>query len=502
MHAQPLPIRLTGINVEITNQPKAPAWTFAGWAENAIEGVTHAYVFYAGDLYDEANQAIDFELELKFTTDNQDGEDYKIIKLGEEVIVKDGVDEHTVSPFKVSATTSPSINFTISSSEEESSGVVHFLPVHMMEVSFGGDSYHELKSDDLAVTYSAPQWKDTDGNGPERNHSVAYTKGTKPKIGAKLKIKGMPANVPVHVRALWDGKTLIESTPGDIIGEEVVLPITKAKQAKEPFPDKIGFYQKGEDTAYKIQWQISVDDDHWGDVKTTKHQVYVTKTAPAESIVHNRETLFYLACNKAAEDGLDGSNLLLLTNSIYKNFQSLEISSVDTKTGKPDGVFLKFWGPGSAPSHILVDKTEVCGGWSDFLIEVLSIHRISAEKVNIGCKNQMSWNTNVASLNKKAYRFFLKPCNVPQSAAYSQQWEDALPKVPAQGHNTHRKAWPVHTIVHFEIDDNIWYYDPSYGIGPCNGLLKYNDSLAGFVDLDGTWLWQPDGIHLDIKLIE
>ena|GEM_PF-3758525 len=70
---------------------------------------------------------------------------------------------HPLKVEQVSADTAPSITFTISDgSEEEATGVIHFHPVHITEVTFGNfppaevgppapPIYHELKSDDLVT---------------------------------------------------------------------------------------------------------------------------------------------------------------------------------------------------------------------------------------------------------------------------------------------------------------------------------------------------------------
>jgi hypothetical protein len=65
-----------------------------------------------------------------------------------------------------------------------------------VEVSFAGSNFHELKSDDGNTTYTAPQWVDVDGDGNattdqnsgEKNYPVAFTRNTKPQVGAEFKM--------------------------------------------------------------------------------------------------------------------------------------------------------------------------------------------------------------------------------------------------------------------------------------------------------------------------
>lgn len=107
------------------------------------------------------------------------------------------------------------------------------LPVLIKEVSFAGAKYHELKKDDLSITYSAPQWLDNDGNGDpsnaakgEKDYSVAYTRNTKPSIGAKFTIPGSTDILGIKVRARGSHGIEIPETAASIDGIHANLPLT------------------------------------------------------------------------------------------------------------------------------------------------------------------------------------------------------------------------------------------------------------------------------------
>jgi len=129
VHAAPLPVELTGIKIEVPEKPEPPVWTTVGWVAEVVEvagkEATHIYIFYAGDLHNEENVAIPYEIDLMFTA--QDG--YRIKQVADETFTPP-VETYTKENLPVSAATTPSVSFTIVDGDEhESSGVVHFLPI-------------------------------------------------------------------------------------------------------------------------------------------------------------------------------------------------------------------------------------------------------------------------------------------------------------------------------------------------------------------------------------
>lgn len=172
-HAKPLPVEVTGIKMEITNQP--PAWTFSGWASKTIAEVTHIYVFYAGDLHDDENAPITFSLNLLFTAQD----DYKIIKVGQTNYAKPGIATHTQNAFQVSAASSPSINFTLFDGEEhEPQGVVHLLPVDLtIHNGHGAAQPVPEKDEETLGAFTVANLNDTDGDGTVDNGDNTVKKG-------------------------------------------------------------------------------------------------------------------------------------------------------------------------------------------------------------------------------------------------------------------------------------------------------------------------------------
>jgi hypothetical protein len=59
------------------------------------------------------------------------------------------------------------------------------LKVDIEEVSFSGTKYHELKSDDVSETYSAPHW--VDNPPPSTRQWLSYSKAHLPESAPSLR---------------------------------------------------------------------------------------------------------------------------------------------------------------------------------------------------------------------------------------------------------------------------------------------------------------------------
>ena len=182
---------------------------------------------------------------------------------------------------------------------------VKLTPVEVKEVSFGGtNNYWELWADDSGVTnasevaknkiYSAPQWKDVNGDSDaaddtqkEHNYAVAYTRNTKPKIGAKIKITGASNFGAIKIKATGPGGVAIPETTATVSNDEVTLSLTETSSA---LVKTIKFYDKKDDAkAFKLEWEVKIGDSGWAKIGTTKHTVYVTLATPKTPL--RQETL-------------------------------------------------------------------------------------------------------------------------------------------------------------------------------------------------------------------
>ena len=164
------------------------------------------------------------------------------------------------------------------------------------EVSFSGNAgeHYTLKNDDLSKTYDAPHWKKSDGS----NEPVAYKRGSVPKVEAlfdfnvpdellsKLELKGVGVGIGVQGFE-FEKQPLVKD-------EKSGLLMYKEKSASEALPNTIKFYDRDDETAFKIDWQLSIDGGAFVSIGETKHRVYLTWAAPVTTL--RQETLFHIGC--------------------------------------------------------------------------------------------------------------------------------------------------------------------------------------------------------------
>lgn len=351
-------------------------------------------------------------------------------------------------------------------------------PACVLEVSFSGDSYTHLTSDDGSA-YPIPQWKKEGGecDGALVNRSVSYKKDTKPTIAAKLKIPGCPNFALVTIWAVGtDGVSLPRKTV-PVIDECAEYPATIADKK---WPDTIKFYDRSVDAeAYKLKWHVEANQQSYI-IETTVHQVYITMIKPTLNV--NREALFYLACHKASGD--PGANKAVVRAKIYEEFSDREVQRINPESGDPETINLRYWGttpfvtlplPPPVPKpHMLVVGYGKCGEWSRFLKEVFSVHGISSSVMLVSpLASGFTANGNFV-----ASEFILKTV-----AIAGGRGSDAVPVRTVgtpddQGHTlAAQKIWSGHAIL---LGGNV-YFDPSYGKGPFATLSAWeNGSIDGF----------------------
>jgi|GEM_PF-2637592 len=253
-----------------------------------------------------------------------------------------------------------------------------------------------------------------------------------------------------------------------------ILPLT---EAKEEFPDEIGFYQKNGPSAYKIQWQISLDGNHWGDIRTTKHQVYVTRTAPAATVAWRRETLFHLACESAPASGTDQA----IVDAVWDKFDNFpigsaspEIRAVNQITGNRDGSEIKF-----RPDSDLWDNYQgTCAAWAMALQQAVAINGVQVNLCDLSCKafEHPSYPSSNYTIDpgSRAWHVKEQEKNAESTAYNITTPADKMNRGQGGMHN--QRAWSGHTIIEY----NGAYYDPSYGIKGASQIDYEDRSIQGY----------------------
>jgi hypothetical protein len=351
-----------------------------------------------------------------------------------------------------------------------------------VEVSFGGTKYWRLESDDAATIYAAPQWKDVDGNGKptnaaqgERDYAVAFTRNTKPQIGAKFKIASASNFGAIKIKATGPDGVAISETAATMSGDEVTLPLTEASSA---MVDTIKFYDKKDEAkAFKLKWEIKIGDSAWAEMPTTKHTVYVTLNDPVTPL--RQETLFYYAChNPSGNAGTDGK---AVTRLIYQDFATKTMARIDGTTGGLDGKNMTFY-PAGLNASVVKDGTGDCIDWAEFFRDALKVHAYTSVKVDV-------MSIGITLPDGKAHNAFWLVNDQTVTSASSTSNGSAVPGPggisKGQGNGCSHTVWAGHRIARAfgEI------YDPSYGIGPCADEAAYEAAaLPGFLYTGPDWL--------------
>jgi hypothetical protein len=359
------------------------------------------------------------------------------------------------------------------------------LPVEIEEVSFDGSNYHQLKSDDGNTTYNLPHWVDANSDGTattnnssgEKNYPVSFTRNTKPQVGGKFKVAGLPSGQTVKIKASSAQGLQIPETPvtPDADGT-ITLPLTPASNN---LTTSIQFHNADDNTAFKIDWEISIGNGGWTTIGSTKHTVYITYADPVDlpqSIWH--ETIFNLGCRNAK--GLGGGAQVNIVNAIYGEFTDRNVQKVRPSSGTIDGQAMKYWGNWNTAfefpttSNLLgnPDRDGNCQAWSGLFRDILRAQGIHADRITVFPQQP---DTGVLV---KAWAF-----NPPGSSGLSSHPyfydTEAHPTQTATGQGN--TATPPFFNGHWITRCGGIFYDPSYGTPTQATAVHYeNSALAGY----------------------
>jgi alpha-tubulin suppressor-like RCC1 family protein len=393
-------------------------------------------------------------------------------------------------PIKWDGQAAESSVFTIDPDEKKpgTDGKYSLVRVEIMEVSFGGDAtkYHELKSDDSATTYAAPHWIDKNGDGDaadvlqgEHNYAVAFTRNTKPKIGAELEVSGLPSGIPIKVRATGPGEVRIPATSPAISGEEITLALVESSGALVNTIKH--FIHKDSVKAFELKWELSFDGGTaWSEVAKTKHTIYVTFGDPKTNL--RQETLFDLGCRNADGETDEGN----ARDRMFSEF-------TDRNVKRLDGTQMTYWSNGqmgSTDTPALLSRPDGngnCQSWSGLFRDVLLIQGIQADRIRV-------WpQAHDTSVIVKSWRFTEPPHGPP-----NHPYVIGLDATDAQGIAGQGNPDPPGSFNgHWITDSGGAYYDPSYGTTPVSGSNRgklYEDgAFEGF----GATYVLPDNTRFD-----
>lgn len=362
------------------------------------------------------------------------------------------------------------------------------VPVVIKDVRFAGSNYHELKSDDGNTTYNAPHWVDVNGDGiattntssGEKNYPVAFTRNTKPKVGGKFRVAGLQSGQSVKIK--------VSSAQGLQIPETVVTPdadgivTLQPQEASNNLINSIQFHNAEDNTAFKIDWEISIGSGGWSSFGSTKHTVYITHADPAPTLSSRQETLFLLACKNAKGK----TQVADITDGIWGEFTDRDVRRAD----KTQLCYYKSYKCSVVTTEELIKQGDgQCKAWTYLFLDLRKVHGIDDEDECRAIQpipghgfivKNWSFNGNGTS-NHLEFPYLNKTSGPDWIGDTSYTWMISEVKdvdgIPGQG-TIDPASWFNNHLAAIAGD----YYDPSYGI-------KY-DSLAEIDDeaVDGYYL--------------
>lgn len=358
-------------------------------------------------------------------------------------------------------------------------GAFYIVPVSLKEVSFAGLKYWELKSDDAATTYSAPQWKDANGDrrtsdsdAGEHNYAVAYTRNTKPKLGVSLSLHDATKFASIKIKATSSsGISIPETTATSATGGLVTLEPTESSTA---FPNTVKHFDKDQPgKEFDLNWQLKVGNSNWVDIGISYHTAYVTLGDPLTSM--RQETIANIGSRNANGESSAGS----AASKIWDDFTDQQVFKVGHTSPM---IYWGTWAASSAaeianpscfdPEGLLKHGDGRCGAWARFFDAVLKFQGIS------GSQNEGITTKDIPSDNLTGAGFYVKNWDLTTTPPSD------LNGVAAQGNPNPQSAFIDHAVVTYGGK----IYDPSYG-KLYNNLTEWEDSsldLLIYEDLSGS----------------
>lgn len=339
----------------------------------------------------------------------------------------------------------------------------------VQEVTFSGEKYWELKSDDNTKIYNGPHWVDRNGDLKtlaldEPNSPVAFTRNTKPKIEAKFKTS-LADGTKVWVRAQGKDGVGIRAVALTVKEGMIALPATESTSA---FPDKVGFYHKDSTGAFVLNWEVSIDGGKtYENAGKTKHTVYITLADPKTE--YRQESLFFISTRNA--QGATSEKEII--EKTFQEFADLKVARV----GKEEA--MGYWS--GECRYTVPDATEVkpkpldcyktesllatgvgrCAAWASFLKSALEVHGVSEVKLE--------------SITSKTSNggFLIKNWNFNENLQRPVEAEG----MAGQGNENPHSAFYSHVVVTHQGK----IYDPSYGKSYDSLEAWENNSIDFFV---------------------
>ncbi|MEI6915302.1 MAG: hypothetical protein WCL39_09245 [Armatimonadota bacterium] len=372
---------------------------------------------------------------------------------------------------------------------------VELIPVGVKTLSFSGDNYYQLTTDDASTAYAAPHWVDLNGDGKastsqdgERNYPIAYTRNTKPKVAGTFKLNSIPVGCPLKIKATSShGLQIPETAVYAPIDGTVTLPLTESSTA---LVNDIKFFNAEDASAFKIDWFIKVADSEWVSIGSTSHTMSITFATPITN--ERQESLFAVSCMQGQGAGSEAVDII--TEKIFAYFKGLDVRQMKPSSGTPmQNSFTQkgmgFYAYGSLNTQdgftkeLLTNGDGRCTGWAHFFKDCLAVHGITSviEQIIPIYDNQNDYLTGSAFMLIKEFNFL--DGSLPTSYLPFTHDNEKEPPEVTKGESIHGQSMvapPQRIKNHFLVYQNSRVFDPSYGVGPCTLLEWETTAISGY----------------------
>lgn len=511
-----------------------------GWENpDFLDVDTGGYFHYTENLHDEKR----YRTRLKSSEPVPEGASLTVIPVVKKTTLTEGPQPVPITPLEPEITVqephvfeippggqySEPKEFPVPTAEELQEVDVSLHPVEIKEISFDGSNYHELRSDDGNVTYSAPHWVDNNGDGKaktntssgEKNYPISFTRNTKIQVGGKFKVAYLPSGQLVKIKASSpQGLQIPETTVTPYADGTIELSLT---EASNNLTNSIEFHNADDETAFIINWEISIGSSGWCAIGSTKHTVYITMADPIKTAMGlMRETLFNLGCRNAKGKG---SAVQTVVDAIYDDFKDRDVQKVKPSSGTLDGTGMKYWNnpptAGFLTTDLLSSGDGRCGAWTRIFTDVLRSQGIDAQITAFYAPNPNLQTLGPAILAKYpnyqgqiTYLFGNPP--QPASLILVKAWNIGNEFAPIDDQGIAAQSNPnpqAYFGDHFVVEYGGKYYDPSYGSDVIASQQEWEDAAVDAFGLmifanpalpdqaqanpalpQGVtiWMWQPD----------
>jgi len=343
--------------------------------------------------------------------------------------------------------------------------------VRLDAVTFGGAGYHDVYHDvGTQLAYEKPHW------GPTRQNPVSYRRNTRPTVDEAKWTVEPPEGFEGTNKVLGSGSYLFPETTATLTQSTLVAGNMISYTS---FTNAIAYVNP-----LTVNWYIHTATDEWLDGKRNDNPVYVTLATPQGTAFH---TCLHIGCTDAG----GATDTTPAAQAIWGEFTQHPLPSSPTvpvvyRVENP--TMLTYYAHDFAHTNAFSTAELLAGGdgncyaWADFLRDCWRVQGIAGGVITCVRPGFVSGHQCDAFLAKN-WTFSGSGVSTTTVPFVYVVGNDVNPAFGAPGQGM---GDPVESLFgqHFIVRYNLQFFDPSYGSGPFNTQLGWENS-----SLDGLMYW-------------